>query len=293
MIEKYSYKFDKTNPPVAHANSGETLVFKTLDCFSNLICKEEDKIGNFDFNKANPGTGPVYINEAKAGDVVKVEILKIDVNNKGVVATMRGIGPLIDRAEERIRVLEIDANKKIKLGDIEMTINPMVGVMGLAPAEGSIPCGYAGDHGGNMDCKLVTEGATLYFPVNVDGGLLMLGDLHALMGDCELCGTGLEIAGEVTVKVELIKNKKLALPILETKDKWYVVSSAIEYADALKKASEQMQDLICEKYGLDQTDAYLYLSLEGDVEINQACQPCPIEIVLRLGVPKRAGRELM
>ncbi len=292
MITDYFYKFDKNNPPAAKVNSGETLTLKTLDCFSNLIKCDKDTVKEFDFNKANPGTGPIYINDAKPGDVLKVEILKVDVNNQGVVSTIQGIGPLYHRAEDRTRVLDV-VDGKFKLGNIEMEIDPMVGVMGVAPAGEAIPCGYAGDHGGNMDCKLITAGATLYFPVQVEGALFMLGDLHAKMGDAELCGTGLEIAGEVTVKLELIKGKSLALPILETKDKWYVVASHKEYTPALIKASEQMQDLICATYGLDQTDAYLYLSLEGDVELNQACQPCPIEIVVRLGVPKRQGLDLI
>ncbi len=292
MIDQYFYKFDKTNPPVAHANSGETLIFKTLDCFSNLICKPTDTVTDFDFNKANPGTGPVYINNALAGDVLKVEVLKINVQDKGVVSTIKDCGPLYPKCEDRTRIIPIK-DKKFSIGEIEMTINPMIGVMGVAPAGEPIPCGFAGDHGGNMDCKLITEGVSLYFPVQVDGALLMLGDLHALMGDCELCGTGLEIAGEVTVKVEVIKNKKLQLPVFETADKWYVVGSDHDYSTALRKASEQMQELICDKYKLDPTDAYLYLSLEGDVELNQACQPCPIEIVVRIGVPKRAGKDLI
>ncbi len=113
------------------------------------------------------------------------------------------------------------------------------------------------------------------------------------MGDGELCGTGLEIPGRVTVTLSLIKNKPLDWPVLETADKWYAMASDLDYTTALKAAVRQIQELVTRAYGWDATDVSFYLSLWGDAEINQGCQPCPIPIVLRVGVPKMPDKPLI
>ena len=92
----------------------------------------------------------------------------------------------------------------------------MIGVIGCAPSGPDVIDGYVGSHGGNMDCKLITKGTRLYFPVRVEGALLQMGDVHAAMGDGELCGTGIEIPAEITVRVSLLKNFELHWPVLET-----------------------------------------------------------------------------
>mgnify|MGYP002411486794 FL=1 len=144
-----------------------------------------------------------------------------------------------------------------------------------------------------MDNKRITKGTRLYFPVNVSGALFQLGDLHATMGDGEICGTGIEIAGEVTVKLDVIKDFPTERPILETGDKWYTIANAVEYADALKLATEDMQKLIVKAYGWDATDAFLYMSIQGDIEICQGCKPAPGDMVVRFGVPKIEDKPLV
>ena len=115
-----------------------------------------------------------------------------------------------------------------------------------------------------------------------------MGDVHAAMGDGELCGTGIEIPAEITVKVGLVKGFELNWPVLETADKWYVNANAQEYNEALVAASKEMQRLLCAVSGWDGVEAYMYLSVAGDVEINQGCKPCEVQLSLRLGIPKLA-----
>ena len=91
----------------------------------------------------------------------------------------------------------------------------MIGVIGVAPNEGEISCGTPGDHGGNMDTTLIAEGATLYFPVFHKGALFSLGDVHAAMGDGEVCVSGIEIPAKVTVTLEVIKDQSLSVPVVE------------------------------------------------------------------------------
>ena len=113
-----------------------------------------------------------------------------------------------------------------------------------------------------------------------------MGDMHAVRGDSERCGTGLEINGTVIARVSVIKNCPLEWPVLETADTWYTMASAAGYEEALRHASVQMQGLVAAATGWDATDAYLYMSLRGDLEICQACKPCEVDLIVRLGVPK-------
>ena len=165
----------------------------------------------------------------------------------------------------------------------------MIGVIGTAPAEGAPADGFVGNYGGNMDNKLITKGTRLYFPVRVPGALLQMGDVHATMGDAELCGTGIEIAAQITVRVNVVKNFELHWPVLETfgpAGKWYVNASAQEYNEALICASKEMQRLLMNITGWDAVETYMYMSVQSDVEISQGCKPCEVQLSLRIGTPK-------
>ena len=292
MIREYVYAFSKDNAPVVRAKPGDTLSFATLDCFSGRITSPADLTDTFDYNKANPATGPVFVEGAEPGDILCVTVNDIRIASRGVVTTLPEVGPLADRMELRTKVLPMAGGKAV-FNDMEIALNPMIGVIGTAPAGDPVPCGFPGDHGGNLDCKLITTGSRVLLPVRVPGALLQLGDLHALMGDAELCGTGLETPGEVDVTVDLIKNRPIPLPMLETAGHWHVFSADLDYTTALVNASRAMQDLLVAAYGWDRTDAYFYLSLEGDLGVNQGCQPCPVPMVLRLSVPKRPDKPLL
>lgn len=292
IIEDYVYHFTKDNKPVYELAENEKIIFKTFDCFTNQITSNEDLIDSIDYDKVNPATGPVYIKGAKAGDVIKVNIEKIEVADKGVALTIPGVGPLDDIVETRTKVLEIK-NGKVEFNDINFDINPMIGVIGVAPKNGKISCGLSGDHGGNMDNKKIVEGTSVYFPVNVDGALLQMGDLHAVMGDGEICGTGLEIPGEVTISVEVIKNANLNRPLLEDDNNYYTIASAKTYEEAVELASKDMQELISKSYSWDITDTFIYMSLQSDVEICQGARPSDWDIIVRVKVPKLKDKKLI
>ena len=167
----------------------------------------------------------------------------------------------------------------------------MIGVIGTAPSGDDIIDGYVGSHGGNMDNKLIGKGARLYFPVRVAGALLQMGDVHAAMGDSELCGTGIEIPAEITVRTSLIKGFELNWPVLETADKWYVNACAQEFDEALMNASKEMQRLLSNRTGWNLEETYMFMSVQSDVELNQACKPCEVQLSLRIGTPKLPGIE--
>ncbi len=285
IIDKPVYQFSKENIPSAKVDPGELLLFKSMDCFSNQIKTEKDLVLYMDYSIANPAAGPVYINGAEVGDVLVVDILDINVAHQGVICTSRGCGPLCDDMEDRTKVIKIN-NNIAEFNNIKFHIDPMIGVIGTAPSDKAIGNGFPGNHGGNMDSKVIKKGSRIYFPVRTPGALLQMGDIHAVMGDGELCGTGIEVAGEILIRTSIIKNFKLNWPVTETQTHWYVNASDHDYEKAVKYAAEELQRLMLKAYNWDKTDIYLYLSVQGDVEINQACKPCHVELILRMAIPK-------
>ncbi len=286
-IEHQVYAFSKDNEPCATAKPGQLLKFITQDCFSNRICDESITMADLDYTYggANPAAGPVFIEGAQPGDVLVVDILDIRVADEGTVATDDHCGPLFETTGYRTKKVRI-ADGFADFNGVKIPIDPMIGVIGTAPDGEDVIDGYVGPHGGNMDNKLITKGSRLYFPVRVEGALLQMGDVHATMGDGELCGTGIEIRAEITAITSLVKGFELNWPVLETKDKWYVNASAPKYDEALMNASKEMQRLLMAITGWDAVDTYMYMSIRSDVEISQGCEPCEVQVSLRIGTPK-------
>lgn len=293
VLDRANWTFSKNHPPQATALPGEVLMFKTQDCFAGQITSEQDLVKTLNLDHTNPTAGPVYIEGAQPGDVLAVDILDIAVDKTGFSCTFEKEGCLSHLAETRTRMFRVN-DGYTSFHDVTWKIEPMIGVIGTAPAEGEISCGYSGTYGGNMDSRYIRKGSRVYLPVNVPGALLQMGDLHASMGDGESCGTGIEIGGEIIVKTELIKNFRLDWPVTETEDWWYVNSTGDSYGDSLMKGSAELARLMKPVYGWDETDIFIYLSVRGSVEINQAVYPDPHPMLtLRVGIPKVPGKKLI
>lgn len=287
------FTFDKNHEPVYRVKAGDQIKFNTVDCFSEQLESEEDLVHGIDFDQINPGTGPIYVEEAEVGDVLVVHVDDVSVLDHGFAVTY-GVGQLKDNSEIRTKRIQIDNERNVaKYNDLEIPLHKMIGVIGVAPADEAIGCGRIGDHGGNMDNRMIQAGATVYFPVNVPGAMLQIGDLHGAMGDGELDGAGLECSGSATVTVDIIKDFRLDRPLIETKDRWYTTAARDSYEEALGLAMQDMQRLMRKPYGWDDTDIDIYLSLDGHVEINQGCDLDEMLISLRVGIPKQAGKELI
>lgn len=290
VIKDCVLTFSKNNKPVENAAPGELLLFETMDCFANQFRSEEQLVHELDLSKANPATGPVFVEGAEPGDVIVVDILDIDVCETGFACTIGGTGPLSDQFEVRTRMIPVK-DGIAHFNDVSWQVDPMIGVIGTAPSGEDVVCGLAGDHGGNLDSRLISKGSRVYLPVRVPGGLLQMGDLHASMGDGEICGTGIEIAGRVLVRVELLKSFELNWPVTETSHGWYVNAVGPNYDYCLYEAAKEMCRLMKPVYGWDATDIQIYLSIQGNVEVNQATRPMYTDMmVFRLGIPKRADK---
>ena len=287
--KKQTAVFDPAAVPEITVQSGDEVLFHTLDCYNGRIYAEDQDLTLVDFSGGNPCAGPVCVKDARRGDTLKVEILSVRPIRQGLVRVPGSCGPLAGLTAPGTRIYPADKDS-ICFNGVPVPFSPMIGTIGCAPEEkiASLQCG---DHGGNMDCKLIKAGAVLYFPVYVEGALFQLGDVHAAMGDGELCGTGLEVPAEVAVRLTLLKGNAPALPILLSGDKWYVIGHGKNYDEANKKTALVMQKLLMRQYGFSETEAYMYMSMQADNEICQGCAPCAVDIVIRLGVPQIAGRE--
>lgn len=270
------YGFSSDMEEKYRVSPGEEFVVETNDCFYQQIQDENELIENLDHGAFNPATGPIYVEGAEPGDVLKVKIKKIEVDSKGCSLTIPDAGFLPDRVTKALtKILQIKDGFAIFSDEIKIPIRPMIGVIGVATraCDGLIATDTPYRHGGNMDTTDITAGTNLYLPVAVSGAMLALGDLHAVMGDGEVCVTGLEIPGRVTLEVEIIKNKEIFWPILETKDSIQVIASDADLEKASRLALEEMIRILEKACGLSFEEAYILASLAVDIKISQLVNP--------------------
>lgn len=262
------------NTPAIHIKDGDTITLHTYDCFKEKLVSADQDTHDY-FSELNPATGPVFVEGAQKGDTLKVEILKISLADQGVTETDGDFGCLSHLLKKpEIRFLPLSQGKLRFREDLHLAVEPMIGVIGVAPPEGkSIPTDTPDTHGGNMDCKEITEGASIYFPVYTKGALLALGDLHACMGDGEIGGCGAEISGEVTVKVSVLPGVFHPYPVVITPEKVMVIASKPTVEEAWKEAAALFHQYLMSATRLTAEETVLLLSLAADLSICQTVNP--------------------
>ncbi|WP_018659042.1 acetamidase/formamidase family protein [Allofustis seminis] len=281
--ETVIFEMNRNQPPVAKVASKETVIFETLDCFSNTVKSEADTIKTIDFSKVNPATGPLFVEGAVSGDTLKVTIDKITITNTGVAMTAHGMGPLGEKITKEQTIIGQVHEDSIEFLGLTLPKRVMIGVIGTAPGKEGVNTGTPDTHGGNMDTILVREGATLYLPVEVDGALLSMGDMHGAMGDGEVGGSGLEVAGEIQVTVEVLKQCDLPLPFIETDELYVAIGSAPTLDEAATVAVDQMTQFVMKRTHMNLSEATILLSLAGDLKVSQAVNP---NKTMRVELPK-------
>ncbi|MCL2437762.1 MAG: acetamidase/formamidase family protein [Coriobacteriia bacterium] len=291
--DKAIYSFDPNHEPVISIDQCEVLVVETMDCFAEQIKSKDDAMEAFDWSRINPATGPVYIQGVKPGDIVRIDILKIEIAESSLMACIPGAGALADHIAEAERTFLKKEDNHIVLeterGKLDIPINPMVGVIGMTPANKSVPTGTPDAHGGNMDCRLATEGSSLYFKAEVEGGLFACGDLHAVMGDGEVLICGAETSGEVTIRAQVVDAPNLPTPLLENAGLYAVLASAETVDEACKLANDMMMSFLTKTVGLGVNDSARLMSLVGNLRICQIVDPL---MTVRFEFPKWALDDL-
>ena len=273
-------------PPALTVRPGDEVSVATVESSGGQIDEHStsEDVANLDFERINPVTGPVYVEEAQPGDALKVTVNEMTPSRTGWSAIVPDFGLLPDQFPEPfLKLWQYDAisAQSVAYSDVaRVFLKPMVGAIGLAPAA-------PGDHdilpprrvGGTMDIRDIGVGSTLYLPVEVSGGLLSFGDTHAAQGDGEVCGTGLESAIDMVVTIELIKHLDLKTPRLELPrpvtghldSHGYHVTIGVgpDLMQGARDAVKQMIDLLSSTHKLSPADAYLLCSLCADLRISE------------------------
>lgn len=278
------YSFSRKNSPVLHVQSGDTVRIETFDCFTNQIQSADQEVAAIDWDRINPATGPVYVEGAVSGDLLKVTIDKLEIGDQGVMVTGPDLGVMGHRLETmESKIIPIENNKALFNEKLHLPLNPMIGVIGVAPEGEPVSCGTPGAHGGNMDTKFIAEGATLYFPVFAEGALFALGDFHAAMGDGEVSVSGIEVPGRATVTLEVIKGFHSKFPVLLNKEGAAILVSAMTLDEAVKTATEEMIDLLLPFTDLSVSGMTMLMSAAGEAQISQVVDPL---VTARFFVPQ-------
>ena len=273
--------FNNAQPPVLNVNSGDTIVFETMMHSHNQVVPgttiEQIKKMRTDYPGRGPHTltGPVYIEGAEPGDVLKVRINKIVPRAYGTNFNVPGMfGQFPTKFPEgQVKYFYLDLERKVAefAPGIEIPLAPFPGTLGVARAEpgqySSVP---PGRYAGNLDVRDLTEGTALYVPVFVKGALLWTGDSHAAQGNGEINLTALETAyKEMNVTVEVLKSMKLEWPRIETKDSWITVGIDRDLNKALDILKEETTTFLMEQRKVGKEEAEKLMMSSWDCRVTQ------------------------
>jgi acetamidase/formamidase len=283
---QHNFGWNRDFPPALTAKPGETILFECMDSSGGQIGADATlaTLANLDFGKINPVSGPVYVEGAKPGDALKVTIRKFHPSGVGWTANIPGFGLLADDfPEPALNVWKYDATslEPALFGkNGRVPLKPFAGTIGNAPAEKGLHSVVPPRRvGGNLDIRDLAAGTTLYLPVEVAGGLFSVGDTHAAQGDGEVCGTAIESPMNVVLTLDLVKDARLKMPRFTTPGpvtrhldaKGYEVTTGVgpDLMSGAKQAVAQMVDLLAARYQLDPVDAYMLVSVCGDLRISE------------------------
>ncbi|MGH9308169.1 MAG: acetamidase/formamidase family protein [Vicinamibacterales bacterium] len=241
-----------------------------------------------------PGeVGPFFIEGATPDDTLVVRIVKLRPNRDRAVSAVNPSGISAVAADNRTRMLNdplparrfewhLDLTRNVGILDlpasasrrIEMPLRPMLGRLAVAPANGEAFGGlWPGNFGGNMDAADAREGTTVMLPIFYEGAYFYFGDGHALQGDGEICGSGLETTMDVTFQFDLIKGRRIRWPRMEDAEDIMVAGSGRPLVDAFRIAQVELIEWLIEDYGFDRMDAYQVVSQGGHTRVANVVDP--------------------
>jgi acetamidase/formamidase len=274
--------------PVATVEPGDIIDTRTVDCFGNAIQKPGDTLAKVKGD--NPLTGPFFVDGAEPGDTLAVKILDLAVDgDQGVGALAPGFGALnttnytpmlhapvpekiwfypIDRANNEAIFRALDSKFETRI-----PLHPFLGCLGVAPGLEARSSVVPAEHGGNMDAPEASAGNTVYFPVNVRGALLFLGDGHAQMGDGEIAGTAIEVAMHARLQISVIKRHAISWPRFENSHELMALGAYRPLDDALRIAFTELIGWIHSETELSELDAYQLLSQVAKIHVTEMVDP--------------------
>jgi acetamidase/formamidase len=273
--------FNNAQPPVLRVDSGDSIAIETMMHAHNQIVPGTTIETIKKLRTDHPGrgphtvTGPIYVNGAEPGDVLKVKINRIVPRSYAVNFNVPGMFGQFPKeyADGQAKYVYLDWNRKVSefVPGVLIPLKPFPGILGVARKEpGQYTTVPPGEYAGNMDNRDLTEGTTLYVPVHVPGALLWTGDSHAAQGNGEVNLTALETAyNEMNVTVEVIKGKPLDFPRIETPKSWITMGFDQDLNKALDFVKEQTAKFLAEQRKLPVDDAAKLMRTVSDCRISQ------------------------
>ncbi|HYE86801.1 MAG TPA: acetamidase/formamidase family protein [Vicinamibacterales bacterium] len=280
--ERFYNTFSGAHAPALRIKPGERIVTKTIDAAG------VDWNGRQVGQGPNPQTGPFFVEGAEPGDMLVVKFDKIEINRAtaysgGALAPYTVTpGALLARTERQAAranwildkatgTARLDNND---IGGLELKLRPMLGCVGVAPArKEAIATSTPGAFGGNMDYAGVNQGVTVMLPVNEPGALLFIGDGHALQGEGEVVGTGLETSMDVEFTVQVVKKSPIQWPRLDNDTHVMVLGSERSLIEALQHATAEMHRWLMQDYGLSERGASLLMGQTLEYEVANVVDP--------------------
>jgi amidase len=265
------YEFSRHVEPRLRIEPGETIVVESEDAFSGQIRTAEDRRDRSKMPFSNPLSGPVFVSGAEPGDALAVTIQSIQPTRGHCVTRTSDPNQLAqwlgNDCPHGTHLCPIADGQIAWSEDLSIPYAPMLGCIGTAPAWGVPTTLPAGPHGGNMDIVEVCPGNTIYLPVYVPGGHLYLGDAHAAMGHGELSASGLEMAAESVVTINLVKQKPIAGPRIKSPLEIMAVVSGTPMERSTAQAFAQLILWMEADFGWDRWRAYDLLTHVGQLSI--------------------------
>jgi len=283
--DAFEYAWDNAVEPALELSSGETVLLHVRDASDGQIDEgsEVGDVAGLDFTHINPISGPVFVKGARPGDVLEVELLEFRPQGWGWTAIIPGFGLLADEFPEpwlRISRVEPESGRVPFSEQVTLPYRPFPGTLGVAPAEpGAHSIVPPSRFGGNLDTKHLNPGAKLYLPVGVEGALFSLGDTHAAQGDGEVCGTAIETAMEVVLRLSVRRDFAVEAPqyhlpaglVAAHERSSYHVCTGVgpDLMEATRDAVRATIAHLVHRHGLGREEAYALVSVACDLRVHE------------------------
>lgn len=276
--ENLIYFLEPDTPPAITIDSGEELMVETWDAFEGI---RDPKLLEAKSLKG-PAIGPIHVSGAEPGDALRVEFISIVPKEGAAHMVMPGRGFLEEEFPDAYpTVMTLEGVNLVLPSGIKLPLVPSMGVVATTPTYKQSTASDSGPYGGDIDMKELVAGSTLFLPVFVPGGMLALGDCHAVVGDGAVAGTGAECSSDTHIRVTVEKGMGITGPRAITPDYFVVLSHGEELGPAMKQAVHDMVEFLVAEKGMAPYDAYTLCSLAGDIRVSRTFRPIsPVKMML-------------
>ena len=279
-LETFHYKWNRSHKPVLRVSDGDEVTLEINDVWSWEIKKswKSSDLSRLDPEKLYPLAGPIYIEGAKPGDALVVDVLDMKIGDFGWTVIIPGFGILEEFKDPYLYKWNLKEKRFASFEDgIKIPLNPFCGVLGVAPkSQGTFDVAPPGKHGGNMDIRHLSKGSSVKIPVWVPGALFSAGDVHASMGDGEVCLSAIECSGTARLRFRIERAADLLWPQYSTlgdkrsKKGYYAATGiATDLMTATKESVRNMIAYLSKNYDLTAEEAYVLCSVAADVRVHE------------------------